>query len=50
MDVLTNRVTNSATKHLPLIYDIDAKYQKLNNEKWYYAANYPSTNKGHVEQ
>lgn len=45
MDVLTNRVTNSATKHLPLIYDIDAKYQKLNNEKWYYAANYPSTNK-----
>lgn len=42
MDVLTNRVTSAATKRLPLTYEIDAKYKRLNHEKWYYAANYPS--------
>ena len=45
MDILTNRVTNSATRPLPLTTEIDDRFKKLNRDKWYYAANYP-TGKG----
>ena len=30
---------------LPLTYEIDARFGRLNRDKWYYAANYPSKNR-----
>jgi len=45
MNPVTFTVVASALKPLPLTYEIDARFGRLNRDKWYYAANYPSKNR-----